>query len=188
MNIQQYSIIPFEVFTIDNMYSQEEVESFLQMVETAGEDNRRFTYSSFKNGKIVNEELSSKMFERLRKHLPDVYVDRQGRQWCFQCAPKFIMYAKLQSGQMFGIHTDTGCEYDEQTHRYSKFTVLTYLNDNYSGGHTTFFDDNFKPTASIIPKANTTLVFDIDLFHQGGQVIEGNKYWIGTELVCTLLH
>lgn len=47
--------------------------------------------------------------------------------------PKYIMYAKIKSGEFFGLHTDTGCEYDIIKNKYSKYTVITYLNDDYEG-------------------------------------------------------
>lgn len=185
--ITQYSSVPFEVFTVDNLYSPKEINDFLEFVETAAVGNRQFTSSPFKNGKVVNKELSNTIFERLKPYLPDVYVDQHGKRWSFYGSPNIVMYAKLCTGQLFGIHTDTGCDYDEQTCRYSKFTVLTYLNDSFSGGQTTFYDNNFKITGVVSPRTNSTLVFDIDLFHKGEQVTNGTKYWIGTELVCTLL-
>ena len=191
MVVQQYSSIPFEIFTIDDLYTDDEIEIFLQFVKNADESNRKFTNSPFKNGKVIHEHFSTLMFERIRKHLPEVYTDRQslqqGRQWEFVRVPKYVMYASICSGKMFGIHTDTGCEYNNRTREYSKFTVLTYLNDDYEGGHTSFYDDDFNLTTSITPRKNRTLVFDMDLFHKGNVVESGEKHWIGTELVCRLL-
>ena len=58
------------------------------------------------------------------------------------------------------------------------------LNDDFENGKTLFYDHDFKHTVTIEPKKNRTLIFDIDLFHKGEQVSKGEKYWIGTELVC----
>ena len=97
------------------------------------------------------------------------------------------MYAKIGQGQMFGIHTDTGYEFDQKKNMFSKFTVLTYLNDDFEGGSTIFYNDDLKETTRIIPQAGETLVFDIDRFHAGENVTNGIKLWIGTELVCSRL-
>jgi hypothetical protein len=83
------------------------------------------------------------------------------------------------------IHTDTGSEYDVPNNMYSKFTFLTYLNDGFTGGCTKFYDDRLRETCVITPERNRTLVFDIDLFHSGEKVLDGSKYWIGTELVAS---
>ena len=117
-------------------------------------------------------------------YLPDKYIDRQNIKWEYLECPKYIMYTKIQADEFFGLHTDTGCQYDTRMNKYSKYTVLTYLNDDYEGGNTVFYNDNFKKTCEIKPKLNRTLIFDIDLYHQGCEVLKGSKYWIGSELVC----
>jgi len=186
--MHQYSDIPFEIFTIDNLYTSKEIELFKDYVENADDKNRTFTNSPFKNGKIIKPDFSSLMYSRINTCLPDEYIDRQNTKWGYLEAPKYIMYAKVQPGEHFGLHTDTGCEYDMIKNKYSKYTVLTYLNNDFEGGSTIFYDDNFHKTCEIKPLKNRTLIFDIDLYHQGSQVLEGNKYWIGTELVCKKLN
>lgn len=169
---------------IDGLYTDEEIEQFREYVKTADAKNRNFANAPFKNGKMILPEWSSLMYSRIAPHLPERYTDGQGKSWAFVEASKYVMYAQLVPGQSFPLHSDTGCEYDVDKNRFSKFTVLTYLNHDFEGGHTTFFDDGFNKTATIVPKTNRTLIFDIDLFHQGERLESGSKYWIGTELVC----
>jgi hypothetical protein len=182
--MQQYSDIPFEIFTIENLYTDEEIKLFKDYVENSDEKNRTFTSSSFKNGKMINPDFSRLMYSRIKNYLPDEYIDRQNIKWKYLECPKYIMYAKVQINQKFGLHTDTGCEYDVLKNKYSKYTVLTYLNDDFLGGNTVFYNDKFEETYKIIPKKNLTLIFDIDLYHEGCEVVRGDKYWIGSELVC----
>jgi hypothetical protein len=184
-NIKQHSNIPYEIFTVDNIYTNDEIEHLKKLVEKADSKNRTFTNSNFKNGKVINIPLSNLIYERLYQQIPILYKDRQNISYNFIGTPNFIMYAKVTKNQLFSLHTDTGAEYDEINNKYSKFTVLTYLNDDYEGGYTKFFDNDFKETVSIVPKRNRTLIFDIDLYHSGEKVTEGNKYWIGTELVVS---
>jgi hypothetical protein len=124
------------------------------------------------------------MFERMRPHLPDVYTDASGVQWDFVRGCQFLMYAELAAGQRFNLHTDTGCFWEEHGERCSKFTLLLYLNDDYSGGQTEFFDDSWSSTNIVQPLAGRSLVFDIDMWHRGCEVTDGTKRWIGTEIVC----
>lgn len=187
MVLIQYSDIPFEIFTIDGIYTDAELSSFLDYVNDADITNRKFTNSEFKNGKVLKPIWSSMMYERVKEYLPNEYVDRQCTKWSPVGCPASIMYAKIQEGQLFSIHTDTGCEYDDTTRKYSKFTFFTYLNDDYGGGTTQFYTDSFKKTYTITPKRNRTLFFDIDLFHSGERIERGCKYWIGSELVCKKL-
>jgi predicted 2-oxoglutarate/Fe(II)-dependent dioxygenase YbiX len=102
------------------------------------------------------------------------------------------MTAKYKTGDEFGIHTDTGLCYDIENSIYSRnfisgnkvprYTVLIYLNDNFQGGQTIFYNDNFKETQVIIPKKGSALIFPMNIFHRGGKVT-GTKYWIGCEFV-----
>lgn len=173
----------WEVFTIDGLYTDEEITQFKKYIVDADPKNRTFTSSPFKNGKVIHE-WSKLMYQRIQEHLPESYTDQRGQKWRFLESAKYIMYANIEKSEQFGIHTDTGCEYDQVKNKYSKFTVLTYLNHDYQGGNTIFYDDNFNKTFTIDPLQNRTLIFDINVFHSGEQVVQGSKFWIGTELVC----
>jgi hypothetical protein len=178
--------IDFEIITIENLYTPDELQQHIAHIQSAHDDNP-FTNCEFKNGKILYPELSQKIYERLQPCMPATYTDRKGKTWKpIRCA-EYCFYSQVEKGQSFYIHTDTGAIYDEDKRHYSKFTLLTYLNDDYKGGKTTFYTDELEETVTIEPKRNKTLFFDIDLFHKGGMVEEGTKYWIGTEIVCELL-
>lgn len=180
----QQSDIPYEIFTIDGLYKTEQLDEWSSRIGDCNGD-KPFTDRGFKNGKIVLPAVSGLMWGAIRPHLPDVYTDRNGRRWCFRRASRYVMYAKVSEGQSFPLHTDTGSELSSTEE--SRFTVLTYLNDGFGGGNTVFYDDNFIKTVEVMPKKGRTLVFDIELFHEGQPVLCGEKLWIGTELVCSPL-
>jgi hypothetical protein len=190
--VRQHSQIPFEIFTVDTVFSDEELAMFDGIVEgacastCADEDGcRPFTsVGDFKNGKMKRPEVAALMYKRLEPFLPATYIDGSGSVYTFQGACNHIMFAVSKEGQKFNIHTDTGCEYDETYRRLSKHTVLIYLNDDFEGGETVFYDNNFRETCRIQPKKGRVLVFDINLYHAGSVVRQGVKRWIGTELVC----
>jgi hypothetical protein len=180
--IKQYTNRDFEIFTIDNLYTSDEIDNFINYIET--HEGCPFTNSSFKNGKIIEPKISKLMFSRIKSYLPSIYLDHSNTKYSYLKSPIQIMYSKISKGEQFCIHTDTGCIYSHIDNQYSKYTVLTYLNDNYEGGNTQFYTNIFNKTVTIQPKKNRTLIFDIDLFHSGEIVTKGEKYWIGTELVC----
>ena len=62
-------------------------------------------------------------------------------------------------------------------------TTIIYLNDNFEGGHTIFYDDNWNKTMDIKPEKGKALLFDIDLWHRGDMLISGTKQWIGCEII-----
>ncbi|WGL61224.1 2OG-Fe(II) oxygenase [Pigmentibacter sp. JX0631] len=69
-------------------------------------------------------------------------------------------------GGLFKPHTDA---HNENSHR--ALTVITYLNDNYTGGETYFPDQNYK----CIPKTGRVLFFLSSELHASLPIIEGNK-------------
>jgi hypothetical protein len=183
--MQQHSDIPYEIFTIDNLFKTTEITTFKNYILTANNNPRLFSDQDFKNGKAIHPEYSKLFYDRIKSYLPKTYTDRQEISWQFQKCPKTIMFANFKPNQSFGIHTDTGCVYSDIKNNYSKYTVLTYLNSDFDGGYTKFYDNNFQETVNITPNENRTLIFDINLFHSGEKIISGNKYWLGTELVCS---
>jgi hypothetical protein len=49
------------------------------------------------------------------------------------------------------------------------------------GGETLFYTN--EGIIQITPETNKTILFDIDLFHEGNKVVSGNKIWMKTEIV-----
>lgn len=180
--VTQYANEPFKVFTMDDVFTEDEITNFKQyVIGQLTTPTRNFTNSDFLNGKIVNKDISRLIYTRIQPYLPNAYQNT----WQFVGSIDTIMCAQVNAGKQFGIHTDTGCEYDTKNNRFSKFTVLIYLNDDFEGGHTTFYSQTFKELFKVAPKRGRVLCFDIDEFHKGEMVTKGIKLWIGTELVCT---
>lgn len=183
--ITQYTNIPFEIFTIDHIFTENQLQEFNEFVKKESQcPNRPFTQSNFINGKLVHPMISNQIYRAIKPYLPNHYQDQKNQKWEYVDSIQTIMYAVVNTNQNFGIHTDTGYEFDSIKHHYSKYTVLVYLNDSFEGGTTTFYSKDFKPIAQIQPKTGRVLCFDIDLFHSGDPILKGSKRWIGTELIC----
>ena len=175
MSIHHYSDNPFELFTIDGLFTEEECSTWLKAIQmTSFKEIRPFTQSNFNNGKVMDPETSQFIYNRIAPHLPSHFQTR---------VVPYIFFSHIQTGQHFGIHTDTGSEYDIQSNEKSAYTLLIYLNDDFKGGSTQFYTDDLKPTVEIQPKKGRVLMFNIDLFHKGNIVLKGDKYWIGTEWI-----
>ena len=199
MALRQYGRKPFEIFTLDDIFSDVDIASWVAKIdascyfhaaENSEETVRPFSsISKFHNGKTYDPCTASHIYSAIVPRMPSakLYESFDGNLWRFEQSIDHIMFAKVSAEQGFGIHTDTGCEFDVDRNRFSKFTVLTYLNsDDFSGGNTEFYDESWRNViATITPRKNRTLVFDIDLFHKGHVVKSGSKYWLGTELVCS---
>lgn len=173
-----------DVVTFDCLFTPRELDDLWDRVERARADGdfRPFSFTStFENGKIFEPALAASIFARCASLLPSKYVDAAGFSWHPVRACDHLFYAIVSPGQMFGLHTDTGSVYDAANHEYSKFTVLIYLNQSgldFEGGHTVFIGGQ-----DIRPVRGRLLMFDIDLFHYGQEVLSGTKRWVGTEFV-----
>lgn len=189
--MQQHSEHPWEVFTIDNVFSGQTLNDLEEYVHLSLQNkHRRFSNDvKFKNAKEVNTDIADVIWKGILPHLPKAYISRDNCVWSFTGPTSHIMYSKItpEDGG-FTIHTDTGCIYDTSQNQFSKFTVLIYLTDQYDGGQTTFYDDNFKKCFDIQPARGRVLVFDISRFHSGSPISHNEKLWIGTELVCSKVH
>ena len=134
---------------------------------------------NFDNKKWHDPLLASQFHQRLKEVLgiTDVLSPSLLR------ANSLVMTGRYKPGDSFNLHTDTGLYYNRETRTKSRWTLLIYLNDDFEGGTTEFFDDAWKPTRTVLPKAGTALLFDIDLWHRGVEVTKGEKCWIGCEII-----
>jgi len=77
--------------------------------------------------------------------------------------------------QRFKKHRD-GSHVKNKEER-SKETFMVYLNDDFEGGKTLFFDN------IINPKKGTALVFRHELKHEGQKVLSGTKYVLRSDIM-----
>jgi Rps23 Pro-64 3,4-dihydroxylase Tpa1-like proline 4-hydroxylase len=78
---------------------------------------------------------------------------------------------RYRAGGHYVAHSDAGMDYED---RY--FTVVCYLNDDFSGGNTTFPSLN----CSTAPQAGRAILFPSAYFHTAEPVLSGEKYVIVT--------
>ena len=166
-------IIKDQIWTIDNFLSNKECTDFIKKINQKT-DLVPFTQSgNFKNDKFINQKLATSFFDRVKKNI-NIPILR---------ANNLIMTGNYDPGNEFGLHTDTGLYFDLLVMEKSNYTLLIYLNDDFEGGDTVFYNNNFKETVRIKPELGKALLFDISLWHQGLKILKGNKYWIGCEII-----
>lgn len=166
-------IIKNNIWTFDNFLNEDECEKFIKQIDEK-KDTVNFTNADiFKNDKYIDNKLTKYFFDKIKNNL-DIDILRPNN---------LIMSGKYVIGNKFGLHKDTGLHFDVIKREKSNYTLLIYLNDNFTGGNTIFYDDNFKEIASIKPKKGMALLFDISLWHKGCKLTEGEKYWIGCEII-----
>ncbi len=171
-------VVPGKIFTVDNFLSDLECQEYIQLINERRLDGNHRSFvnvGDFYNEKFIDDHLTTIFTEKLRKYLDFVH----------KCS-RFTAIAFYQDKQFFGIHTDTGI-IDKWDNTESTHTVLIYLNDDYEGGFTTFYNEKFQKLVSIEPKKGTALIFDINMYHMADPISVNEyhlgKYWIGTEIM-----
>jgi len=178
MELHQH--IKNQIWTIDHFLTKQECRQFINQINTKSNKICFTNTGLFENDKYIDQSLATSFFEKINT-LPKIKTLVTNP---ILRANNLIMTGKYLSNNNFGLHTDTGLFYNKNTKEKSQYTLLIYLNDDFEGGTTSFFTDNFQPTVTIHPKQGTALLFDIDLWHKGDKLISGEKYWIGCELIA----
>jgi hypothetical protein len=169
--LEQYGI-----YTIPNFLNDDECELYKQIVLNPPKESSYFTDSGiFKNRKFIDTQLTEVFYKKLMNYFkPSDLLLRPNN---------LIMTGFYEKGEQFNLHTDTGLYYNRNTEEKSRWTLLIYLNDDYLGGNTLFYDDSWKLTKTIKPEKGKALLFDIDLWHRGDIIQSGKKYWIACEII-----
>ena len=164
------------IYELDDFLTLDECNSFIYQIDNSKVKTNFTDSGKFDNKKWVDKQLAEQFYGKLKR-----YSINQGER--ILRPNNLIMSGKYNVGDLFSLHTDTGLFYDLDAKEKSLWTLLIYLNDNFKGGETVFYDNYWKVDKIIKPKTGMAILFDIDLWHCGNQVVEGNKYWIGCEII-----
>jgi len=97
-------------------------------------------------------------------------------------------FYRYEQGQRFVRHYD-GYEYgsmvytNDQNKPQAKLTFLVYLNEQFEGGKTTFFNSKGKEILAVTPETGMALVYTQKLLHEGSIVTSGKKYVIRSDIL-----
>lgn len=161
------------IHILPDFLTSHECATFIQRIQTGADGGTPFTNSGrFKNRKWKDPTIATSFYTRLmaKSAVPN----------CLR-ANTVCMSGHYEVGDSFSIHTDTGLFYNE--HEKSMWTLLIYLNDDFTGGRTVFYDDDWNVSQTIEPRAGMAILFDIDLWHRGEELESGQKFWIGCEII-----
>lgn len=89
-----------------------------------------------------------------------------------------LRFYKYERGQAFAPHFDG--PYRRSEFEKSDFTFLVYLNDDFEGGGTRFFQSQ---TFRIVPRTGSALLFHHPQLHEGEVVESGVKYVLRSDIM-----
>jgi prolyl 4-hydroxylase len=167
-----------KIFTITDFLSDIECDTFIDNINNKTKIVNFTSASQFKNDKYIDDKLANSFYDKIKQSFGNELIDKLH----IIDVNNLIMTGRYNASQQFNLHTDTGLYFNKKNKIKSRYTLLIYLNDNYNGGETGFFDDDFSHIIDIKPKKGMALLFDINMWHKGNLLLNNNKYWIGCEI------
>eukprot|EP01091_Cochliopodium_minus_P016899 TRINITY_DN6476_c0_g1_i1.p1 TRINITY_DN6476_c0_g1~~TRINITY_DN6476_c0_g1_i1.p1 ORF type:complete len:1102 (-),score=264.92 TRINITY_DN6476_c0_g1_i1:14-3127(-) len=194
------------VFTIDNLLSEEECNYYIQQTNKVGYEDLSMQFEKEYRGShtilVIDEDLSTGVWKRLQKCFTEedlllikpVGFGNEGT-WKVRGLNQCFKFSKYEEGACFQGHIDGPWVPAKDVS--SIFTVVIYLNDDFEGGETNFYEEPLgsklqgkrgvvkkeNALAKIVPKRGRALLFNHDTFHEGDTVLKGTKYIIRTEVL-----
>lgn len=173
-----------KVFVVKSFLSPEECDRFIALSEQAGyEDAPITTAAGFvmrkdvrDNARVLADDpaLAAALWPRAEPFLP---ADWFG--WRAVGFNERFRYYRYDPGQYFAPHSDGYFQRDngERSH----FTFMVYLNDDFEGGATAFYQS--RVPLQVRPERGKALVFYHRQLHEGQPVVRGRKYVLRTDVM-----
>ena len=101
--------------------------------------------------------------------------------WALDSIDHRIQIYRYEPGGIFKKHRDGPTYYS--ANKRSFFTILIYLNDEFTGGHTTVFTDDQTQSYSVPYSLGGCFVMLQRTLHEGSRVETGTKYALRCDVV-----
>lgn len=172
MNLKKEFLRSNLIYVVHDFLPKDRCELLIEMAKFAGFDLVEGSLSR-NNSRVVTTEpkLSAELWEMAKPFVDD---------WCADSPVGLnerLRFYRYGPGQEFKPHFDGG--YQRLNGDRSEFTFLIYLNDDFVGGETKFFD----PDLLVKPKTGNLLVFYHHQAHSGEPVLSGVKYVLRSDVM-----
>ena len=187
MNIEHH--IKNHVISVSNFVTPEWCENRIAQSESMGFETAKLTTIngqvedlSIRNNRRLffkDKILAQDLFEKITPSLPSPFRGREA----VRLNEMFRIY-RYDIGQQFDWHQDG--YYQSPDYLRSRFTLMIYLNADFTGGGTTFSDWDSNPEFSdftITPETGKALLFYHPIVHRGDPVQSGRKYVLRTDVM-----
>ena len=171
------------IFTIEDFLSKNESEAYIALSEETGYeaakvdvDGKQKVIAGVRNNNrafYTSESLAQGLWEKVHPFVPATigYSRAIGLNELFR-------FYRYQPGQQFRGHYDQS--YIRDATEASYLTFMIYLNDDFTGGETTF------EQVWIKPRQGMALLFFHNVYHSGREVTQGTKYVLRTDVMYRL--
>ncbi len=195
--IQIQNILPdskYVCFVIPSLFSKAECEELLSLEVKQSFQKAISNYPTYyrNNDRLVidSEQLSEKLFEKVKPYLPETIettsnIQSENGVWFLSQLNSRLRFCKYSANQYFHRHLD-GIHYRSETEQ-SKLTFMVYLNHatQFKGGRTLFYKskETEEIWASYTPKQGDLIVFDHNVWHEGEILEQGEKFVLRSDIL-----
>jgi len=201
-------------FTCKNLLSNEESAHLIKLSETEigySKANTRF-YMGRDNWRAerVSPAFAQTIFKRIRDELPEYWYDQRKNgertKWKIVGLNEFFRFYRYDPGNYFQPHRDgvykrhytsyrdplnpepPNSKMNERAGERSFITFIVYLNEDFEGGATTFYNKGVTDPVPCVPETGKALVFQHDILHEGSKLLKGQKYAFRTDVMYAQVH
>ncbi len=172
----------YSVIEIKNFFSEAECEQLLtSRIQRFEKANSHYPEYYRNNDRYVEDSpaLANRLFTKLQKYSHKRHFSEM------ISLNERIRFCRYQKEQSFSIHQD-GIYYPNELQA-SKYTFLLYLNDDFEGGTTEFYNSKTDktPIKSIQPQKGSLIIFDHRIWHKGSIITNGNKYILRSDVIVS---
>ena len=165
--------------SIDNLLTLDECEHYISFFSDPEKvEHINDKYRKYHRVQFIDDKLANYLYNKIK-----VYIPKKIKKISVGLNSHFRM-SKYEEGQFFGIHKD-GINFDEKNKQNMSYATLNiFLNDNFEGGETIFYE-NDKKTINLLckPKTGSGSFFYSQQWHEGAKLVSGYKYLLRTDLM-----
>jgi len=160
----------------DNIFTSEECQKLIKHFDSSKVKFIDRGIAEYYRLEEDSDEMATFLWNKIKLYLPKYYANGE-----IVCLNTHFRYSKYEHGMEFSKHRD-GINQDKNGNR-SVITFNIFLNDEFNGGETDFFDDSGKLIVSAKPKPGRAALFDSQILHCGNKVLNGCKYLLRTDVM-----
>ncbi len=178
--MMEYLQLAPEIAVITNFLSADECRQYITESEKRGYTDAPVTtrfgprmMKDVRNNMRVmyaDKKMAADLYKRARPLLPETVND-----FTICGLNEMFRYYRYAPGQSFNTHRDGA--FERSVTEKSYYTFMIYLNEDFTGGETTF------ENLSVKPQTGTALLFRHHLLHTGTTVTTGLKYVLRTDVM-----
>ena len=198
---ERETILDGNGFILKNLLSRDECQHFINQADGLHMERLDPNKGSFARKadrvEVRSKDVASWLYDRIHPYLKDVETVPNRRiekgKWQATGLNDEIRLIRYSTNDFFLPHHDG---YVQKTKYYqSLMTVMVYLNEDFDGGETRFFDESqrhyeaaslSKLKYSYKPRMGDAMIFYSQHTHDGSELIRGKKYILRTEIMFQL--